>query len=62
MQKDFPFYKVVRLVDIEALQARFEEREKKLQEGTLRQTPAASRPASNSTTCPLTNNKKIPAT
>lgn len=62
VQKDFPFYKVVRLVDIEAHQARLEKREKKLQEGTLRQTPAASRPTSSSTTCPFTNNKKIPTT
>lgn len=41
--KDPHFFKIARLVDFEAHQARLEEYEKKCYEGTLRQAPTASR-------------------
>ncbi|RVW85303.1 hypothetical protein CK203_045597 [Vitis vinifera] len=41
--KELPFYEIARLADSEAHQAHLEEREKKLQEITLRQAPIASR-------------------
>lgn len=56
--KDLPFYKVARLVDFEACQARLEEWEKKCQERTLKQASATSRPASSSTIHPPTQKKK----
>ena len=39
--KDLLFYEIPRLADFEACQARLEERERKRQEGTLRQAPIA---------------------
>lgn len=48
LSKDLSFYKVARLVDSEARQARLKEWEKKLHEGILRQALAASCLASNS--------------
>lgn len=62
MMKDLPFYEVTRLVDSKARQARLEEREKKRQERTLRQAPAASCLSSNFVVCPPTKKRKEPAT
>ena len=59
--KDLPFYKVARLADFEARQARLKEREKKHQEGTLRQAAIVGRPFSSFTIRPLTQKRKEPA-
>ena len=59
--KDLPFYEVAHLADLEARQAHLEEREKKCQEGMLRQGPAASRPASSSIVRPPAKTRKGPA-
>lgn len=60
--KDLPFYEVARLADSEARQACLEERERKHQEGTLRQVAAISSPFSSFTIRPLTQKRKEPAT
>ncbi|RVW80552.1 hypothetical protein CK203_051249 [Vitis vinifera] len=49
---------VARLTNSEARQACLEEREKKRQEGTLRQALAASHLTSSSIVCPLSQKKK----
>lgn len=59
MLKYLPFYEVTHLADSEARQARLKEREKKSQEGTLRQTPTTSHLASSSTTHHLAKKKKM---
>ena len=58
--KDLPFYKVTRLADLKARQARLKEREKKRHEGTLRQGPATSHLISGSAAPPSANKKKTP--
>ena len=58
--KDLSFYKEVRVVDAKAQQNRFDQREKKRQEGTLRQASGVSRPTTSSTTFPSTKRKSVP--
>ena len=60
--KDLPFYEVARLADFEARQARLEERERKHQEGTLRQVVVVGRLFSSFTAHPLTPKRKKPTT
>lgn len=57
LMKDLPFYEVARVADSKAHQACLEQREKKHQEGTLRQALATNRSTSNSTV-PLPTKKK----
>lgn len=48
--KDLPFYEEAWATDSKARQDRLDKREKKCQEGTLRQAPGVGRPATSSTT------------
>ena len=45
--KDFPFYMEARVADTKGRQYRLEKREKKRQEGTLRQAPGAGHSTTN---------------
>lgn len=56
--KDLPCYEVARVADSKAHQACLEQREKKHQEGTLRQALATNRSTSNSTVSLPTKKKK----
>lgn len=56
--KDLPFYKAPRLADSKVRQTRLEECEKKHHEGTLKQAPTASSPASSSIVHHFTQKKK----
>lgn len=58
MLKDLPFYEVAGLADSKAHQACLEQREKKHQDGTLRQAPTTNHPTSNSTVQPPIKKKK----
>lgn len=58
--KDLSFYEVAHLAYSEARQTRLEERERKCQEGTLRQVPAAGRPSSSFAVRPSTQKMKEP--
>lgn len=60
--KVLSFYKVVRLVDFEARQTCLEKRERKRQDGTLRQVLAIGCLSSSSFIHPHTQKKKKPAT
>lgn len=57
---DLPFYEVARLVDSEARQVHLKERERKRQEGTLRQASVASCPSSSFVVRPSTKKRKEP--
>lgn len=57
--KNLPFYEEARVVDAKARQDRLESREKKHQEGTLRQALGGSHPATSSTTLPQTKGKFV---
>ena len=56
--KDLPFYEVAHVVDPKARQDRLDQREKKREDGMLRQVPCGNRPTTRSTVCPTTKKKK----
>lgn len=56
---DLPFYEEVRAIDAKAQQDQLESREKKCQEGMLKQAPGGSHPATSSTALPQTKGKSI---
>ena len=60
--KDLPFYEVARLAYFEARQAHLEERERKHQDGTLRQVVVVGRLFSSFTAHHLTPKRKEPTT
>lgn len=51
--KDLPFYVEARATDAKARAARLAQKEKKRQEGTLKQAPGGSHPATSSTAFPI---------
>lgn len=56
--KDLPFYEVAHATDPKARQDRLDQREKKREEGTLRQAPCGNRPTTGPTVCLMTKKKK----
>ena len=56
--KDLSFYTDARKADVRARKARLNEREEKMQEGTLRKAPGDKRPASTPTAVAPTKKKK----
>lgn len=58
--KDVPFYKEARIVDVKKMTDRLAQKEKKRQEGTLRQALGGSRLTTNSTTCLHSKKKSVP--
>ena len=58
--KDLSFYKEARVVDAKTQQNWLDQREKKRQEGTLRQASGVSRPTTSSTAFPSTKRKSVP--
>lgn len=56
--KDLHFYEVIRAIDAKALQDRLDQREKKCQEGTLKQAPGGSRLVASSNARPSAKEKK----
>ena len=60
MLKDLPFYEVAHKTNTKARQERLDQREKKCQEGTLRQAPGGSHPATSSIVHSPTKKKSAP--
>ena len=60
MVNDLPFYEEAHAADTNARQDQLAKREKKCQEGMLRQTKSGSRPATNFTTRPPSKKKFVP--
>ena len=58
--KDLHFYEEARVADAKARQDQLDQKEKKCQEGTLRQAPRVGRSATSSTTHPLSKKKSVP--
>lgn len=57
--KDLPFYKEARATNVKARQDQLNQREKKRQEGTLRQAPSVGCSATSSTVHPSTKKRPI---